>query len=66
MNVSPIYADLLTLTARQSLSALDVTVSQTQDGSFNTSDVKMFVKDMGGMGSGGCVGVLIALLLSTD
>ncbi|KLO08590.1 DUF1793-domain-containing protein [Schizopora paradoxa] len=55
MNISQIYADLLTLTTRQSLSALDVTISQTSDGSWNTSDVKLFMKDMGEVGSGGSV-----------
>ncbi|KLO08587.1 DUF1793-domain-containing protein [Schizopora paradoxa] len=62
--ISPNYADLLALTTRQSLSALEVTISQTVNGSWNTSDVKMFVKDMGDMGSGGvnAVSVLYSAL----
>ena len=54
-NISSIYAGLLSATTRQSLSGLDVTISQNADGSFNTSDVKVFFKDMGGGGSGGFV-----------
>lgn len=53
--ISPSYADLLALTTRQALSALEVTISQAPNGSWNTSDVKLFVKDMGNMGSRGHV-----------
>ncbi|KLO08575.1 DUF1793-domain-containing protein [Schizopora paradoxa] len=61
-NISSLYADLLSATTRQSLSGLDVTISQAADGSFNTSDVQIYVKDMGGVGSGGFVIVLYSSL----
>lgn len=50
--VSGNYADLLALTTRQAMSALEYTIGNSS-GSFNTSDVKAFLKDMGGIGSGG-------------
>lgn len=46
------YADLLTLTLRQVMSSTEITISQTADGNWNTSDVKSFMKNMGGIGSG--------------
>ncbi|KAI0633571.1 DUF1793-domain-containing protein [Trametes polyzona] len=45
--ISPHYADLVSLAARQTLSALDITVSMGSDGNPNASDVRIFVKDIG-------------------
>jgi hypothetical protein len=41
------YADLISLTARQAYMATELTVGRNTDGSVNTSDVMMFVKDLG-------------------
>ena len=53
--VSEDYANLLALAVRQALASIEITISQDGSGSetFNTSDVKAFLKDMGGIGSGG-------------
>ncbi|KLO08558.1 hypothetical protein SCHPADRAFT_604791 [Schizopora paradoxa] len=61
-NISMAYGDLLALTVRQAMSALEITGSKNSDGSFNTSDVMIFMKDMGGVGTGGvnAVDVLFA------
>ncbi len=52
-NISPLYSDLLSLVARQAMSALEITVSKNSDGSFNSSDVMAFIKDMNDDGTGG-------------
>ncbi len=52
-NISAAYGDLLALTVRQAMAALEITVSKKADGTFNTTDVMAFFKDMGGVGSGG-------------
>ena len=52
-NISTEYGDLLALTVRQAMGALEITASKNSDGSLNTSDVLIFMKDMGGVGSGG-------------
>lgn len=44
--ISDDYADLVSLSARQSL-AVDITVSRNSDGGFNTSDVMTFMRDTG-------------------
>ncbi|TDL23432.1 DUF1793-domain-containing protein [Rickenella mellea] len=49
-NVSSQYADIATLSARQALSAIDITLKKNSDGSWNTSDVKAFLKNIGGVG----------------
>lgn len=54
-NVSLDYPDLLSLVARQAMSAIEITVLKNADGSFNTSDVMAFMKDMGDVGAGECV-----------
>lgn len=53
--ISPNYPDLLSLIARQAMSAIEITVSKSADGSFNSSDIMAFMKDMGDVGAGGCV-----------
>lgn len=40
------YADLLTLAVRQAFSGTELTISRNPDGSYNTSDVLLFVKGM--------------------
>lgn len=44
--ISDDYADLISLSARQSL-AVDITVSRSRDGGFNTSDIMTFMRDIG-------------------
>lgn len=51
--ISSNYADLVALTARQAMGATELTVGVASDGTFNLSDVKMFMKDLGGPGATG-------------
>ncbi|TDL28033.1 DUF1793-domain-containing protein [Rickenella mellea] len=51
--ISSPYADMVTLSARQALSAVDITLKKENNGSWNTSDVKAFFKNMGGVGGPG-------------
>lgn len=55
-NISSDYADIVSLAARQVFAATELTISQSSDGSgsYNTSDVMMFMKNIGGA-SEGCV-----------
>ncbi|KAK0444567.1 uncharacterized protein EV420DRAFT_1574563 [Desarmillaria tabescens] len=46
-DISPDYGDLVSLAARQTLASTDITVSKAADGSWNSTDIKMFMKDMG-------------------
>lgn len=55
MKISLDYPDLLSLVARQAMSAIEITVSKNADGSYNSSDIMAFMKDMGDVGAGGCV-----------
>lgn len=52
-NVSAHYADLVSLAARQAMGGTELTVgrSSTDSHQWNTSDVKMFLKDVGTTGS---------------
>lgn len=50
-NVSPEYAALVSLVARQALSAMDITIKQNSDGSWDSSDVTAFMDNTGGAGS---------------
>ena len=50
--ISSSYGDLLSLVARQAMSAIEITVSKNSDGTFNSSDVMAFMKDMGEVGAG--------------
>ncbi|KLO15829.1 hypothetical protein SCHPADRAFT_888243 [Schizopora paradoxa] len=58
------YADLVSLTARQVLSALEFTLPQDSSSSNSSEDVKVFVKDFDDLASGGvnAVDVLYAAL----
>ena len=49
--ISAEYADLVALIARQALSAMDITLFQEDDGSWDTSDIKAFVDNTGNIGS---------------
>lgn len=46
--ISSQYADLVALTARQTIGSTELTVGISPNGAFNLSDVKMFMKDIGG------------------
>ena len=49
--ISSNYADLVSLAARQVMGSMDITVLRNDaDGSLNGSDVKIFIKDIGGSG----------------
>ncbi|KLO15790.1 hypothetical protein SCHPADRAFT_938386 [Schizopora paradoxa] len=50
------YTDLLSLAARQIFGTLEITVSKASDGSWNQSDVMIFSKNMGDIGSFGTSG----------
>ena len=52
-NLSANYGPPLLLSLRQALGPLDFTVGRDSSGNFNTSDVKVFMKNLGGIGSGG-------------
>ena len=49
-NISSNYVNLVSLTARQVMGALDITVLSNSDGSIDASDVQVFMKDVGGSG----------------
>ncbi|EJC99891.1 DUF1793-domain-containing protein [Fomitiporia mediterranea MF3/22] len=49
--ISLIYSHLLSLTARQVMASMDITLSKTGNGQWNTSDVKIFMKNLGSAGS---------------
>lgn len=51
-NISLPYIDLLSLVARQSMSAIEITLSKNPDGSLNQSDIMAFMVDMGNVGHG--------------
>ena len=58
-SVSPQLVDLVSLSLRQALGGVELTVGMSS-GSFNTSDVKMFMKDVGTSGRVNPVEVLYA------
>ncbi|KAJ7779914.1 hypothetical protein B0H16DRAFT_1359620 [Mycena metata] len=45
--VSQNYADLVSLATRQAMAGMDITLSTLPDGTWNFSDVKIFMKDVG-------------------
>lgn len=51
--ISSHYADLVAITARQTMGATELTIGTTENGSFNFSDVKMFMKNLSPGGSTG-------------
>ncbi|KAI0040747.1 hypothetical protein FA95DRAFT_1566133 [Auriscalpium vulgare] len=46
--VSPAYADLISIATRQAYAATELTIAKGSDGSWNQSDVMMFMKNTGG------------------
>ena len=54
-HISSQYYDLLALSTRQAMGALDFTILKDSAGNWNTSDVKAFLRSAGGIGSGGYV-----------
>ncbi|KZT10665.1 uncharacterized protein LAESUDRAFT_755360 [Laetiporus sulphureus 93-53] len=46
-SISSQYSDLISLAARQAFGGIDITVSNETDGNWNTSDVMIFMKNMG-------------------
>ena len=46
-NISSQYVDLVSLAASQTFGSIEISVSKGSDGDWNTSDVKIFMKDMG-------------------
>ena len=53
--ISSQYYDLLALSTRQAMGALDFTILRDSSGNWNTSDVRAFLRGAGGIGSGGYV-----------
>ena len=51
--ISQEYADLISISLRAVVSSLEVTLPQSEQGHWNFSDVKAYMKDMGGIGLGG-------------
>ena len=45
--ISPEYVDLVSLATRQTLGSLDITVLSDVQGNVNSSDVMIFMKDIG-------------------
>ncbi|KAJ7171492.1 hypothetical protein C8R46DRAFT_1263050 [Mycena filopes] len=45
--ISPDYVDLVSLATRQTMASLEITLPTPADGSWDMSDVKAFMKDMG-------------------
>lgn len=45
------YAELVSLTARQVMGSMDITIAKSDSGDWNLTDVKVFMKNMGGLGS---------------
>ena len=45
--ISPAYGDLVATSLRQTMGSIEITTSKQADGKWNTSDVQVFVKDIG-------------------
>ncbi|KIL59835.1 hypothetical protein M378DRAFT_193746 [Amanita muscaria Koide BX008] len=56
--VSNDYADVVALSVRQALGALEITISKTSDGSWNSSDVIVFLKEISSDGNVNTVDVI--------
>ncbi|KAM6494692.1 protein of unknown function (DUF1793) domain containing protein [Amanita muscaria] len=56
--VSTDYADVVALSVRQALGALEITISKTSDGSWNSSDVIVFLKEISSDGNVNTVDVI--------
>ena len=53
--ISTDYAAIVALSIRQAFGATEITVSKNSNGSFNTSDVLMFMKGAQSYSTNGCV-----------
>jgi len=51
--ISPHYADLVALSLRQAMSAMEFTIQKGSNGQWNTSDIKAFMKNIATVGNGG-------------
>ncbi|EJC98583.1 uncharacterized protein FOMMEDRAFT_96129 [Fomitiporia mediterranea MF3/22] len=60
--ISSNYGDILRLSTLPAMGALEYTILKDSSGTFNTSDIKAFLSDLGGIGSGGAVDVLYAAM----
>lgn len=52
--ISPNYVDLVSLAARQVMGSMDITALQKADNTVDESDIKIFIKDIGGSGCVTC------------
>ena len=59
--ISTDYYNLLSLTTRQAMGCLDVTIKRDGSGNWDTSDVKAFLRGAGGIGSAGYAAHIIRL-----
>ncbi|KAL5492930.1 hypothetical protein ACEPAI_4378 [Sanghuangporus weigelae] len=50
-SISTEYANLLALSSRQAMGSMDITIPPATDGVWDTSDVKIFMKNIGSTGS---------------
>jgi len=50
-SISSDYSDLMSLVTRQAMSAIDITVSENSDGTFNSSDIMAFMSNIGSVGT---------------
>ena len=55
LTISPNQANLAALSLRQVLASVDITITRGSDNNWNTTDVKLFMKNIGSVGGGGCV-----------
>ena len=46
-NTSDTYSNFVSLATRQAMGGTELTIAKGSDGNWNTSDVKMFMKDVG-------------------
>ncbi|KAK7685178.1 hypothetical protein QCA50_011541 [Cerrena zonata] len=49
-NISEPYKDLVSLAARQTMASTELTIANGENGGWNMSDIKMFMKDIGDSG----------------
>ncbi|KXN86419.1 hypothetical protein AN958_10281 [Leucoagaricus sp. SymC.cos] len=56
--ISSDYASIVAISARQALAAIEITISKNSDGSFNTNDVIVFMKEISSDGNINTVDVI--------
>ena len=52
--ISSNYANLAALSLRQVLASTDITIKKSSDNEWDLTDVKIFMKNIGNVGGGGC------------